>query len=48
MVLLEFLQQGIQGAQVVGGGVRVEVENGGEAEAEEEVVGCAAGLVARA
>ena len=47
LVLLELYQQGVQGFEVVGGRTRVQVEDGGEREAEEEVVGCAAGLVAR-
>jgi hypothetical protein len=46
LVLFEFEEQRIEGAEVVGSRVGVEVENGGETEAEEEVVGCAAGLVA--
>ena len=47
MVLLKLDEQGIESLEVVGGRVCVEVEDGGEGEAEEEVVGCAAGLVAR-
>jgi hypothetical protein len=46
LVLFEFHEEGIEGFEVVGGRVCVEVEDGGEGEAEEEVVGCAAGLVA--
>lgn len=47
LVLLKLNEQGIEGLEVVGGRVCVEVEDGGEGEAEEEVVGSAAGLVAR-
>ena len=46
LVLFEFDEQGVEGFKVVGGRVCVEVEDGGEREAEEQVVSCAAGLVA--
>jgi hypothetical protein len=46
LVLLKLDEQGVEGFEVVRGRVCVEVEDGGEGEAEEEVVGCAAGLVA--
>lgn len=46
LVLFELEQEGIEGLEVVGGRAGVEVEDGGEAEAKQEVVGCAAGLVA--
>lgn len=44
LVCLELEQQGVEGAQVVGGGVGVEVEDGGQAEAEQQVLCCAARL----
>lgn len=37
----EFEEEGVEGAEVVERVVGVEVEDGGEREAEEEVVGCA-------
>ena len=43
MVLLELDEQCIEGFEVLGGGLGVEIEDGGEGEAEEEVVCCAAG-----
>lgn len=47
LVLLEFEEQGVQRFEVVGRRGGVEVEDGGQREAEQEVVGCAAGEVAR-
>lgn len=46
LVLLEFEKERIEGAQVVRRRVGVEVKNGGQTEAEEEIVCSAAGLVA--
>jgi len=46
LVLFEFHKQGKQGSEVVGGVGGIEVEDGGEGEAQEEVVCCAAGKVA--
>ena len=43
LVLLELDEQCIEGFEVLGGGLGVEIEDGGEGEAEEEVVCCAAG-----
>lgn len=45
--MLEFQQEGVECFEVVGGRVRVQIEDGWEREAEEEVVGGAAGEVAR-
>jgi hypothetical protein len=47
LVLFEFYEECVEGFEVVGGRVGVEVEDRGEREAEEEVVRCTAGLVAR-
>ena len=47
LVLLEFEEQGVQGAQVVGGRVGVHVKNGRQTEAQEEVLGGAFRLGAR-
>ena len=44
---LEFEEEGVEGAEVVERVGGVEVEDGGEREAEEEVVGCAARELAR-
>jgi hypothetical protein len=46
LVLFKLEQERIEGSEVVAGRVRVEVEDGGETEAQEEIVGCAACLVA--
>jgi hypothetical protein len=46
LILFEFEEEGVEGFEVVGGRVGIEVEDGGKAEAEEEVVGRTAGLVA--
>jgi hypothetical protein len=45
-VLLEFQEEGVEGFEVVGRGIGIEVKDGGEREAEEEVVGRAASEVA--
>jgi hypothetical protein len=47
LVGFEFEEEGVERFEVVGGRVGVEVEDRGEREAEEEVVCCAAGQVAR-
>jgi hypothetical protein len=46
LVLFKFEQERIEGSEILGGRIGVEVEDGGETEAKEEVVGCAAGLIA--
>lgn len=46
LVLLKLGEESIEGFEVVGGGVAVEVEYGGQGEAEQEVVGGTASLVA--
>lgn len=45
LVLLELDKEGVEGFEVVGGRVGVEVEDSGERESEEEVICCAAGEV---
>lgn len=42
LVLFEFEKKGVERFQVVGRGGRIEVEDSGEAETQEEVMGCAA------
>jgi hypothetical protein len=45
-VLLEFNEKSVERFEIVGGRGGIEIEDGGEREAEEEVVGCATGEVA--
>ena len=46
MILFKFDEQGVECAEVVGGGVGVQVQDGGQAEAEEQVMCCSTRLVA--
>ena len=46
LILFKLEQEGVESFEVVGRRIGVEVENGGEREAEEQVVCCAAGCVA--
>lgn len=47
LVLLKLEEKCVQGFEIVGGRVRIEVEYSGEREAEEEVVGGTAGEITR-
>jgi hypothetical protein len=46
LVLFEFEKKGVERFEVIAGGIGIEVEDSGEAEAQEKVVCCAAGLSA--
>lgn len=47
MIRLEFNEEGVEGTKVVGGAVRIEVKDGWQREAEEQIVCRALGKVAR-